>query len=158
MAVKPIPEGHEGASPYIIVADAPKMIEFYKRGFGATEVTRMAGPDGRIGHAEIKIGKALIMLADEHPEMGILGPKSLGGARPPVSIHLYVEDVDALYRRAVEAGATSIKAPEDQFYGDRNAQLQDPAGHVWSIATHKEDVSPEEMSRRFDALTKPKPK
>src|SRR5208282_6743825 len=98
MAVKPIPEGQEAAIPYLSVADAPKMIEFYKRAFGATELSRLAGPHGRIGHAEIKIGKALVMLSDEHPEMGILSPKTIGSARSPVGIHLYVEDVDALYK------------------------------------------------------------
>lgn len=154
MAVKPIPEGHEAAIPSLALADAPKMIEFYKRAFGATELTRLAGPDGRIGHAEIKIGKGIVMLADEHLEIGFLSPKTLGAARPPVSIHLYVEDVDALFQRAIQAGATSMKEPADQFYGDRNAQLQDPSGHVWSIATHKEDVSEAEMRRRFEALTK----
>lgn len=158
MAVRAIPEGHEAAVPYLCVLDAPKMIEFYKRVFGATEVSRMAGPDGRVGHAEIRIGKALIMLSDEHPEMGILSPRTIGKARSPVGIHLYVEDVDALYKRALQAGATSLREPQDQFYGDRNAQLIDPSGHLWYISTRKEDVSPAEMTRRFDALTKQPPK
>ncbi len=154
MAVRAIPEGHEAAVPYLCVLDAPKMIEFYQRAFAATEVSRLAGPDGRIGHAEIRIGKALIMLSDEHPEMGIVSPKALGSVRSPVAIHLYVEDVDALYKHALEAGATSIREPADQFYGDRNAQLKDPSGHLWYLSTHKEDVSPAEMTRRFEALTK----
>jgi len=154
MAVNPIPEGHEAAIPYLSLAGAAKMIEFYKRAFGATELSRLVGPDGRIGHAEIKIGKGIVMLADEHPEIGFLSPKTLGAARPPVSIHLYVADVDALFKRAIQAGATSMKEPADQFYGDRTAQLQDPSGHVWSIAMHKEDVSEAEMGRRFEALTK----
>ncbi len=115
MAVKPIPEGHEAAIPSLALADAPKMIEFYKRAFGATELTRLAGPDGRIGHAEIKIGKGIVMLADEHLEIGFLSPKTLGAARPPVSIHLYVEDVDALFQRAIQAGATSMKEPPTSF-------------------------------------------
>jgi PhnB protein len=154
MAVRAIPEGYEAAIPYLSVHGAAAAIEFYKRAFGATEVMRMAGPDGRVGHAEIKIGSALLMLADEHPEMDFRSPKSLGIARSPVGIHLYVDDVDAVYKRALEAGATSIREPADQFYGDRNAQLQDPSGHVWYLSTHKEDLSPEAIKKRFDALMK----
>jgi PhnB protein len=154
MAVKPIPEGYEAAIPYLSVVDAARAIEFYQRAFGATEVMRMAGPDGRVGHAEIKIGKALLMLADEHPEIDFRSPKSLGVTRSPVGIHLYVEDVDAVYKRALQAGATSLREPADQFFGDRNAQLQDPSGHVWFVSTHTEDVSPEELRRRFEALSK----
>lgn len=154
MAVKPIPEGQEAPTPYLCVKDAAGAIEFYKSVFGAAEIGRLTEPDGRIGHAELKIGKGRIMLADEHPEMGILSPKSLGDFRPPVEIHLYVEDVDAVYKRALAAGAVSVREPADQFYGDRNAQVKDPSGHIWYISTHKEDVSMEEMKRRFDAMTK----
>lgn len=154
MAVRSIPEGYEAAIPYLSVVNAAGAIDFYKRAFGATEVMRMAGPDGRVGHAEIKIGKALLMLADEHPEIDFRSPKSLGIARSPVGIHLYVDDVDAVYKRALQAGATPLREPADQFYGDRNAQLQDPSGHVWYLSTHKEDVSPEETRKRFEALTK----
>jgi PhnB protein len=114
----------------LCVKDAPAMIDFYKRAFGATEVSRLVGPDGRVGHAEIRVGNGVIMLADEHPEMGIVSPNSLGQARPPVSIHLYVEDVDATYKRGLQAGATSMHEPENQFYGNRNAQLADSSGHV----------------------------
>jgi PhnB protein len=154
MAVRPIPEGYEAAIPYLSVVNAAAAIEFYKRAFGATELMRMAGPDGRVGHAEIKIGNALLMLADEHPEIDFRSPKSLGIARSPVGIHLYVDNVDAVYQRALQAGATSLREPADQFYGDRNAQLQDPSGHLWYLSTHKEDVSPEEMRKRFEALSK----
>jgi PhnB protein len=154
MAVKPIPDGYEAAIPYLSVVSAADAIEFYKRAFGATELSRSTSPDGRVAHAEMKIGKAMIMLADEHPEIDFRSPKSLGVARSPVGIHLYVEDVDAVYRRALQAGATSLREPADQFYGDRNAQLQDPSGHVWFISTHKEDVSPEELRRRFETLAK----
>ena len=114
---------------------------------------RLAEPSGRIGHAEIRIKNAAIMLADEFPELGILSPESLGGSRPPVIIHLYVEDVDTVYQRALQAGATSLREPADQFYGDRNAQVKDPFGHVWYLSTHKEDVAPDEVRKRFDALT-----
>ena len=154
MATKPIPEGYEAAIPYLSVVDAAGAIEFYRRAFGATELSRIVAPDGRVGHAEIKIGSALIMLADEHPEMGFRSPKSLGVERSPVGIHLYVGDVDAVYKRALEAGGTSLREPADQFYGDRNAQLQDPSGHVWFLSTHKEDVSPEELRRRSESLAK----
>ena len=155
MSVKAVPEGYNSVTPYLIVAGAAKAIEFYQQAFGAREVERMADPTtGRVGHAEIKIGESMIMLADEHPEMGILGPKSLGSARPPVSIHLYLEDVDGVYRRALAAGATSQREPADQFYGDRSAQISDPFGHVWFIATHKEDLSPAELQQRFEKMTK----
>jgi PhnB protein len=149
---KPIPDGFHGATPYMCVADAAKAIEFYKQAFGATEVMRLAEPSGKIGHAELKIGEALIMLADEYPEFGHRSPKTLGGS--PISIHLYVEDVDALAARAVAAGATLLRPVADQFYGDRAASLQDPFGHRWSIATHKEDVPPAELERRYAAMLK----
>jgi len=149
--VKPIPDGHHGATPYLCCKDAARAIEFYKKAFGATEVMRMAEPSGRIGHAELKIGEAVFMLSDEYAEMGVRSPQSLGGS--PISIHLYVEDVDALAARAVAAGATLQRPVTDQFYGDRSGWLVDPFGHRWNISTHKEDVSAEELQRRFEKLT-----
>jgi PhnB protein len=147
--VKPIPEGYHSATPYLIVKDAARAIEFYKRAFGATELLRMAAPGGKIGHAEIKIGDSPIMLADEVPDMGALSPESLGGT--PVSILLYVEDVDAVFNQAIAAGAKIQRPVKDQFYGDRTGGVTDPFGHVWYVATHKEDVSPEEMRKRAAA-------
>ena len=144
--VKAIPEGSEGATPYLSIKGAADAIEFYKKAFGAVETMRMAGPDGRIAHAEIKIGKARLMLADEHPEINFLSPKTLGGS--PVTIHIYVEDVDALGAQAEAAGAKVRRAVADQFYGDRGGQFEDPFGHVWYFATHKEDLSAEEIQRR----------
>ena len=147
--VKPIPEGYHTVTPYLIINGAADAIEFYKKAFGATELFRMAQPDGKIGHAEIKIGDSPIMLSDEHPEMGFRGPKSLGGS--PVSILLYVENVDAVVQQATAAGAKIDRPVEDKFYGDRSGSLTDPFGHLWHIATHKEDVSPEEMDKRAAA-------
>jgi PhnB protein len=147
--VKPIPEGYHSATPYLIVKDAARAIEFYKRAFGATELLRMAAPGGKIGHAEIKIGDSPIMLADEVPDMGALSPESLGGT--PVSILIYVEDVDAGFNKAIAAGAKMQRPVKDQFYGDRTGGVTDPFGHVWYVATHKEDVSPEEMRKRAAA-------
>jgi PhnB protein len=144
--VKPIPEGYHSATPYLIVKDAARAFEFYKRAFGATELLRMPAPGGKIGHAEIKIGDSPIMLADEVPDMGALSPETLGGT--PVSILLYVEDVDAVFNQAVAAGAKMQRPVKDQFYGDRTGGVTDPFGHVWYVATHKEDVSPEEMRKR----------
>jgi len=148
--VKAIPEGFEGATPYLAIKGAAGAIEFYKNAFGAIETLRLAGPDGRIGHAELKIGKANIMLADEHPEMNFLSPKTLGGS--PVTIHLYVEDVDALAARAETAGIKVLRAVADQFYGDRGGKFEDSFGHTWYFATHKEDVSNEEMKKRSAAF------
>jgi len=147
--VKPIPEGYHSVTPYLIIKDAASAIEFYKKAFGATELMRMADPSGKIGHAEIKIGDSPIMLADEVLGMGYRSPQSLGGS--PVSILLYVEDVDALFDQAVAAGAKVERPVKDQFYGDRSGGVTDPFGHVWYIATHKEDVSPEEMKKRAAA-------
>jgi PhnB protein len=147
--VKPIPEGYHTATPYLIVTGAAKAIEFYKSAFGADEIMRMPQPDGRIGHAEIKIGDSTIMLADEFPEMGARSPQSLGGS--PVSILLYVENVDTVFARAVAAGAKVQRPLADQFYGDRTGGVTDPFGHVWYIATHTEDVSEEEMKKRAAA-------
>jgi len=143
------PEGYHTATPYLIIKDAAQAIEFYKKAFGATEVMRFAQPDGRIGHAEIKIGDSHIMLADEFPEMGARSPQSLGGS--PVSILLYVEDVDAQAKQAVAAGAKVVRPVKDQFYGDRSGSFEDPFGHQWHIATHVEDVAPDEMHKRAAA-------
>jgi PhnB protein len=148
--VKAIPEGLQGATPYLCCQDAAAALKFYADAFGAMETMRFAEPDGRVGHAEFKVGEAVIMLSDEYPEMDIRGPRSLGGTA--VMIHLYVDDVDAVVRRAVAAGATLTRPVADQFYGDRSAQLEDPFGHRWSIATHVEDVGPEELQRRFQRL------
>jgi PhnB protein len=147
---KPIPEGYHTATPYLIIGGAADAIEFYKKAFGAKELFRFPAPDGKIGHAEIKIGDSPIMLADEFPEMGYKGPQTLGGS--PVSIMIYVDDVDTVFNRAVEAGATVKEAVSDKFYGDRMGTLTDPFGHRWHVATHKEDVSPEEMERRAKAV------
>jgi PhnB protein len=146
MAVKPIPDGYPRVSPYLVVDGAQKAIEFYSTVLGATERMRMPGPDGRIGHAELQVGDSVIMLADEFPDMGAKGPSAYGGS--PVSISVYVEDVDATFDKATGAGATVVRPLENQFYGDRSATFDDPFGHRWTIATHVEDVSPEEMGRR----------
>jgi PhnB protein len=147
--VKPIPDGYHTATPYLIVKGAADAIEFYKKAFGATEMLRMGEPGGKIGHAEIKIGNSPIMLADEFLEMGARSPQSLGGSA--VSILLYVEDVDALFNRAVAAGAKVTRPLQDQFYGDRIGGMTDPFGHQWYIATHTEDVAPEELKKRAAA-------
>lgn len=149
MAVKPIPEGYHTATPYLIIKGAADAIEFYKQAFGAAELFRFPAPDGKIGHAEIKIGDSPIMLADEYPDMGYKGPKSLGGS--PVSLMIYVEDVDTVFNRAVNGGATVKEAVSDKFYGDRIGTLVDPFGHIWHVSTHKEDVSLEEMEKRAQA-------
>ena len=148
--VKPIPDGYHTATPYLNVRDAAGAIEFYKKGFGASELTRLVGPGGKVLHAEIKIGDSVIMIAEETEEWGNKSPQTLGGT--PVRIVLYVEDVDALARQAVAAGAKLLVPVADQFYGDRSGRLQDPFGHLWLISTHTEDVSPEEMRKRTDAL------
>lgn len=146
MAVHHIPDGYHSVIPYLIVDGAAGAIDFYAKAFGATEVMRMPGPDGKIGHAEMQIGDSHIMLADEHPDMGFLGPKSVGGT--PVSLMIYVEDADKCFNAAIGGGAKEMKPLENQFYGDRSGTLVDPFGHVWNIATHVEDVPPEEMERR----------
>jgi PhnB protein len=151
MAVKPIPEGYHTATPYLIIRDAADAIEFYKRAFGAIELFRFPAPEGKIGHAEIKIGDSPIMLADEYPDMGYKGPKALGGS--PVSLMLYFEDVDTVFNQAVQAGATVKEAVTDKFYGDRSGSLIDPFGHVWHISTHMEDMSTEEMEKRAKAAS-----
>ena len=147
--VNPIPEGYHSITPYLIIKGASDAIEFYKKAFDATELFRMAQPDGRVGHAEIKIGDSMIMLADEFPEMGHKSPKTFGGS--PVSLLIYVEDVDRMFAQAIAAGATEDRAVEDKFYGDRGGSLSDPFGHIWHIATHTEDLSPEEMQKRASA-------
>lgn len=147
--VKPIPEGYHTATPYLIVKGGVDAIEFYKKAFGAKESFRMMRPDGRVGHAEIKIGDSVIMLADEHPEIGARSPQTIGGS--PISIHLYVEDVDAVFNRAVAAGAKVQRPLQDQFYGDRTGGLLDPFGHAWYVATHVEDIAPEELQKRAAA-------
>jgi PhnB protein len=149
MSVKPIPEGYHSVTPYLIVRGASDAIEFYKKAFGATELFRFPAPDGKVGHAEIKIGDSPIMLADEYPQMGYNSPQSIGGS--PVSLMIYVEDVDTVFSRAVESGATLKEAVQDKFYGDRIGSVVDPFGHVWHIATHKEDISIEEMQSRAKA-------
>jgi PhnB protein len=149
MPTKPIPEGYHSVTPYLIVRGGADAIEFYQKAFGAVELFRFPAPDGKIGHAEIKIGDSPIMLADEYPDMGYKSPLTIGGSA--VSLMIYVEDVDSVFNRAVESGATVKEALQDKFYGDRIGTVIDPFGHRWHIATHKEDVSPEEMERRAKA-------
>jgi len=148
---KAIPDEYPQLMPYLIVDAAAEAIEFYKSALGASERMRMGGPDGRVGHAELQIGDAVLMLADENPEMDILGPRAVGGT--PVTLHLYVENADGTFERAVQAGAKSLRPMEDRFYGDRSGQFEDPYGHRWNVATHVEDVSEEEMQRRVAAMT-----
>jgi PhnB protein len=149
-AVKPIPEGHGTVTPYLAIKNAAKALEFYKRAFGAIESYKLMMPDGRVGHAEIRLGDSVVMLSDEFPEYGVKAPDTLGGSS--VSLHLYVEDVDAFVKKALDAGARERKPVMDQFYGNRSGQLEDPFGHLWSVATHKEDVAPEEMQKRVQAM------
>jgi PhnB protein len=143
---KTVPDGYHTVTPYLTIRGAAAAIEFYKRAFGATEIMRIADPNGKVGHAEIRIGDSPIMLSEEMPERDVRSPDAIGGS--PVTIHLYVDDVDALANQAVAAGAVILRPVEDQFYGDRGGKLIDPYGHLWWIATHKEDVSPEEIRRR----------
>ena len=155
MPVKPIPEGYHTVTPYLIIQGAAKAIEFYKQALGATELLRLEGPGGTIGHAEIKIGDSPVMLADEHPQMGHRGPQALGGT--PVSLAVYVPNVDELFAQAIAAGGKPLRPVADQFYGDRAGTLVDPFGHVWTLATHVEDVPPDEINRRFEAMMKAQP-
>lgn len=150
--VSPIPAGYHSVTPYLMVRNAVGAIAFYREAFGAEELMRFEGPPGRIAHAEVKIGDSHVMLADEHPDEGFVGPQTLGGAG--TSLMLYVEDVDKTFARAVAAGATVRRPVADQFYGDRVGTLTDPFGHVWTVATHKEDVSVEEAKRRMEAMMK----
>ncbi len=150
MPVKPIPEGYHSVTPYLIVDGAAKALDFYQKAFGAKELFRMPGPGGKLMHSEFQVGNSRVMMADEHPEMGYRGPKAVGGTT--VSLCIYTENVDALFDRAIAAGAKVQRPVQDQFYGDRTGTLEDPFGHVWSIMTHKEDVSMEEMERRMKAM------
>jgi PhnB protein len=148
--VKPIPDGYHTVTPYLVIQGAAKAIDYYKKVFGATELMRMPGPNGKIGHAEIKIGDSTVMLADEYPGSVYKSPKSYGGS--PVSLMLYVPDVDKVFERAVAEGGTAVKPVQDQFYGDRNGSLTDPFGHIWTISTHVRDVSMEEMQAAMAAM------
>ncbi|MGH2705169.1 MAG: VOC family protein [Actinomycetota bacterium] len=145
-AVKPIPDGYPEVTPYLYVDGAEEAIEFYRTVFGVRERMRLPGPDGKIGHCELELGSSLLMVAEESPAMGALGPRSVGGT--PVALSVYVEDADGVFSRAVEAGATVVQPLETQFYGDRAGLFEDPFGHRWHVATHVEEVSPEEMARR----------
>jgi PhnB protein len=144
--VNPIPEGYPRLTPYLIVDGASDAIDFYTSVLGATERMRMDAPGGRVGHAELEIGDSVVMLADENPEMNARGPKAFGGS--PVSLMVYVEDVDGVFGRALDAGAKELRPVENQFYGDRLGAFEDPFGHEWNVASHVEDVPPEEMSKR----------
>ncbi|MGH7965245.1 MAG: VOC family protein [Candidatus Binatia bacterium] len=144
MSVNPIPDGYHAVTPYLVVQGAGKLIDFLKQAFDAQEIFRMAQPDGTVGHAEVRIGDSVVMMADACNEWKPM----------PGTIHLYVNDADATYKRALEAGAISLREPADQFYGDRSAGVQDPVGNHWFVATHKEDVAPEEMAKRAEAFMK----
>jgi PhnB protein len=149
--VKPVPEDYPRVTPYLIVEGASEAIDFYCSVLGAKERMRMPGPGGRVGHAELEVGDSIVMLADESPEMNARGPRSYGGT--PVSLHVYVEDSDSTFKRAIEAGAKELRPVEDRFYGDRSGAFEDPFGHRWDVSTHVEDVPPEEMSKRIaDAM------
>jgi PhnB protein len=146
--VAPIPEGYHTVTPHLICQNAEAAIEFYKKAFGAEEICRMPGPGGQgVMHGELRIGNSNVFLCDEFPDMGAQSPKTLGGS--PVTLHVYVDDCDKLFQQALDAGATATMPPQDQFWGDRYAKLTDPFGHSWSIATHVEDVAPEEMEKRM---------
>ena len=151
-AVKPIPEGYRSITPYLVVKGATRAIDFYKQAFGATEIMRMPGPNGTVMHAELRIGDCVIMLADETPGAPYRSPEAFGGS--PVSLMIYIENVDNVFNHALSLGSRQIRAVENQFYGDRSGNLIDPFGHVWTVATHVEDVSPEEMQRRMHELPK----
>lgn len=153
MTVSPIPDGYHSVTAYLIVKGAARAIEFYRQAFGATEIMRLEGPGGTIGHAEISIGDAPVMLADEHPDMGALSPETVGGS--PVNLLIYTADVDTMFQRALNAGAEQVRPVTDQFYGDRSGTIRDPFGHQWTIATHVEDVSQEEIRRRMEAIMQP---
>ena len=152
MAVQPIPDGFHSVTPYLILKGAAHAIDFYKRAFGATEVMRLSGPGDSIMHAEIKIGNSIVMMADEFPEMGFSAPQP--GSNTPVGMMIYVEDVDAQFSRALAAGATVKRPLMDQFYGDRSGTITDPFGHTWTLSTHTEDLTPEEIQRRFEEAMK----
>jgi PhnB protein len=149
MAVAPIPAGYHSVTPYLVLKGAADAIEFYKKAFGATELLRLPMPNGKVAHAEVKIGDSPVMLADENDDYH--GPQP--GAGAPVSLMVYVNDVDRIFAQAIAAGATELRPVADQFYGDRLGTLRDPFGHVWSLATHVEDVAPDEIDRRFQKMT-----
>lgn len=146
--VSPIPQGYNSITPYLVIKGAAQAIEYYKNVFGATEVFRMDGPDGKVGHAELKIGDSRIMLADENPSMGQGHSSASTIGTSPVSLYLYIPDVDSVVERAAAAGAKILKPVQDQFYGDRSGFIQDPFGHLWGVATHVEDVTPQELEER----------
>jgi PhnB protein len=148
--VNPIPDGYPRVTPYLYVDGAKAAIDFYASVLGAEQRLMMPGPDGKVGHAELSIGDSVIMLADEFPDMDVRGPKSIGGS--PISLHVYVEDVDATFERALSAGATVRRPVEDKFYGDRSGEFEDPFGHRWNVSTHVEDLSPEEMQERMGQM------
>jgi PhnB protein len=148
--VKSIPAGYHTVTPYIIIKNADEAIQFYKKAFNAKEVFRLSRPDGKVGHAEIRIGDSPLMICEEILSMNAKGPETLGGS--PIMLHIYVDNVDALYQQALEAGAIETKPLQNQFYGDRSGMLQDPFGHSWSVATRVEDVAPDELERRFTAM------
>jgi PhnB protein len=150
--VQPIPAGYSAVTPYLSVRGAAQAIEFYKKAFGAKEIMRMPGPEGKLGHAEIRIGDSRVMLSDEYEAMAFLGPQSRGGTT--VHIHLYVRDVDATVARATAAGAKVVRPVQDQFYGDRTGSIEDPFGHMWHVATHTEDLSMAELKRRAEQAAK----
>ena len=149
--VNPIPDGYPQVIPYLYVDGAAAAIDFYGKVLGTKERMRMGGPDGKVGHAELELGDSVIMLADEFPDMGARSPKSVGGS--PVTISLYLEDVDGVFKKAIAEGATELRPPSDQFYGDRTAQFEDPWGHRWNVGTHVEDVPPDEMEKRAQAAS-----
>jgi PhnB protein len=146
---KPIPDGYPSVAPYLFIDGASAAIDFYCSVLGAKERTRMAGPDGTVFHAELEVGDSMIMLGDQNPDMDVRGPRAIGGT--PVMMHVYVEDADSVFERAIGAGANVLRPVEDQFYGDRSGRFEDPFGHRWDVATHVEDVSPEEMEKRAAA-------
>lgn len=146
----PLPDPGHALTPHLILCDAARAIDWYVAVFGAVEEFRLTEPSGKVGHAELKLGGGGLMLADEYPEHGALGPRTVGAT--PVRLHLYVADVDAVVRRAVDAGATLLRPVQDEFYGDRCGMLQDPFGHLWQLASRREDVSPEQMQRRWSAM------
>ncbi|HZJ49838.1 MAG TPA: VOC family protein [Actinomycetota bacterium] len=148
--VKPIPDKYPQVTAYLCIDGASDAIVFYSKVLGATETVRMDAPDDKIGHAELSLGDSMIMLSDEFPEMGVQSPKTLGGS--PVTMNVYVEDADAVFEKAVQAGAKPLRAVEDQFYGDRSGQFEDPFGHRWNVSSHIEDVTPDEMERRMEAM------
>lgn len=152
MPVKAIPDGYHSVTPYLSIKGAAEAIEFYKKAFGAVELFRLAMPEGVIGHAELQIGNSRIMIADPCDDVSFADPKTLGGST--IGLYLYVDDVDRQFSQAISAGAKSVKPVEDQFYGDRTGAIEDPYGHRWFLATHKEDLTPEELNQRAEALFK----